>query len=279
MRVPAYVMFAVALLALLIAAFLTLRSTVFLFAADRLAGEVVRIDSKSFVEDELTLVAYWPVIRYLERNNEPAEWKGPATRHVTKYGPGDKVELLRGPGSEPRIETNAFAALWQWPVVCVVLAWTFAGIGVLMRLADAHGAGIAVAAFCAFLGLPLLVGGVARAAIDFAALRSDVRTSGTVSNGQRVERASSNAGAGGVSQAWATVRMTVADGRTVELIDERCNATDFARDAKVEVLYPAGRPYAGRIYTPLSYWLATLILLGLGLPMTAIGVALLRRAK
>jgi hypothetical protein len=73
--------------------------------------------------------------------------------------------------------------------------------------------------------------------------------------------------------------MIAADRREVEFTDERSNAADFAPGARVEVLYPPGRPYAGRIYTPLSYWLATLILVGLGLPMTAIGVALLRRAE
>jgi hypothetical protein len=279
MRIPAYVMFGVAVLALLIAAYLALRSAAFLLGADRLSGEVVRVESSTFVEDEITRTAYWPVIRYLARNNEPAEWKGPAARDLSKYGPGDKVELLRGSGSEPRIETNAFSALWSWSVVCVVLAWTFGGIGVLMRLVDAEGAPVAIAAFCVFLGVPLLVGGIARGGIDFAALREGAWASGMVSNGQRVERASSSADAASRGQVWATVRMTAADGREVELIDERSNAIDYAPGAKVEVLYLPGRPYAGRIYTPLSYWLATLILLGIGLPLTAIGCALLRRAE
>ena len=74
------------------------------------------------------------------------------------------------------------------------------------------------------------------------------------------------------------MRLTAADGRELELIDEQRKAIDFAAGGSVEVLYPPGRPYAGRIYTPLSYWLATLVLLGLGLTLTAIGVALLRRA-
>ena len=73
--------------------------------------------------------------------------------------------------------------------------------------------------------------------------------------------------------------MTAADGRAVEFTDTRANATYLAPEARVEVLYPPGRPYAGRIYTPLDYWLAASILLGVGVPMSAIGVALIGRRR
>ena len=281
MRIPALAMFAIAALALIAAAVLALRSAACLLGAERIEGEVVRIDSRTFIEDELTRTAYWPVVRYLAANNEPAEWKGPAALELSTHGPGDKVALLRGAGSEPRIETHEFSSLWQWPVVCVVLAWTFAGIGVVMRLVDVEGAHHAVAAFLLVVGVPLVLGGVARGAIDFVALRTGQRASGVVGTAPRVEvagpaRASS---ASGLVQDRVRVRFTATDGRAVELVDGRRQAADFRPGASVDVLYPAGRPYAGRIYTPRAYWLATMIQLALGAVLVGVGARLLRRAR
>ena len=48
MRVPSLVMFAIAALALAIAAYLAVRSALFVIGAERVAGEVVRIETNSF---------------------------------------------------------------------------------------------------------------------------------------------------------------------------------------------------------------------------------------
>lgn len=280
MRTPALAMFVVAALALLVGVGVALRSAAFLAGAERVVGEVVRIDSRTFVEDEIARTAYWPVVRYLAADNEPALWQGPAARDLSKFGPGDRIALLRGAGREPRLETDEFSSLWSWPVTCVVLAWFFAGIGVVMRLVDQEGARHAAAVLLIVVGVPLVVGGLFRGAIDLVALRGGNRTIGTVGGAESTAdvSAAAAASASSLARGFARVRLTAADGRSVELVDDRRAAADFSRGARVEVLYPEGRPYAGRIYTPLAYWLATLILLGLGAIFAAIGVGLLRRA-
>jgi len=276
MRIAVYLMYAVAALALAFAAYFAVRSAALVIAGEHLAGEVVRIDADDQAGSHVT---HRPVIRFIDANREPSEWTGRGERTASSYGPGDKVELLRERGAEPRIEIDEFSGLWASALVCVALAWVFGGVGVLMKLSDGDVGWRLAGAFCVYFGLPFLAGGIAAALGDLAALRHGSWASGTVTNGRGVEWTLFKSDASSRGQLPAVVRMTAADGREVELTDGQANATYMAQGARVDVLYPPGRPYAGRIYAPLDHWLASLILLGIGLPLSAIGIVLWRRAS
>jgi len=277
MRIPIYVMHGIAVLALGFAAWFAFHSAALVLGGERLQGEVVRIATGDDDESGSSSV-HRPVIRYLDANREPAEWTGRGDRHASRWGPGDKVELLRGGGAAPRIEMNAFSELWAVALTCLGLVWVFAGVGVLMKLADAAPGRRLVGAFFIYFGLPFLAGGIAAAGVAGAALGNGLRATGLVLNGEEVERSLGGADSSRVPRP-AIVRLTAADGREVELTDTQANAIHLGREARVDVLYPPGRPYAGRIYSPLDHWLGALILLGIGVPMTAIGGVLLRRPR
>lgn len=274
MRIPSYVMHVIAVLALAFAAWFAFRSATLVIGGERLAGEVVRIVAGSDESESGGSSHYRPVVRYLDAHREPAEWTGRGERHASIWGPGDKVELLRGGGDPPRIEMNRFSELWAGSIVCLVLAWLFAGVGVLMQMSDGEPGRRLAGAFCLYFGLPFLAGGIAAAAVAGASLANGSRVAGMVMNGEGVEWTLLKES--GRSSRPAVVRLTAADGREVQLTDTQADATYFAPEAKVEVLHPPGRPYAGRVYTPFDHWLGPAILLGVGAPMTAIGVLLFR---
>jgi hypothetical protein len=218
------------------------------------------------------------VVRFVDGRGEPQEWLGPAETMASSHGPGDVVVLWRGRGEEPRLQLDGLGPLWAGALAALVVAWTFAGVAWLLRRADHEHAPALVGGCLAVIGVPFLVAGVALAVDSASLFRTGTWASGSIVNGAgetwRLIREGRSTGL-----RPAIVQMTTASGRAVEFTDTGFDASFVAAGAQVDVLHPARRPHAGRIYEPLWFWLPSAVLGVVGAALVGGGAMLRLRSR
>lgn len=126
--------FTISTLALLLAAYCSMRSWSLEHRGERTTGTVIALEKHVWYSTRQTTVEYAPRVRFQLPDGRPVEFSSAAGNNPPDWHIGDAIPVLYSPSHPQRAEVRSFWQLWEQPMIWGIVAVILFGISAFFRM-------------------------------------------------------------------------------------------------------------------------------------------------